>query len=372
MNLIQIELNCINRIDQLDSNIKAVKRDIILQMEKKLDEVKSSVVSIIEGLYTDVSYTDAVKRTCTANSSTQSPIENSRNASVSRFVDEGYADTTHINVDNSSLETQLKTVGTSQNIVQRNSAKINSQRDVERIYTQKKSQPAVQRISMLTNPQPVPVRVTNRNNQKSPIYNQNTASSSYQQKRILIMGFTILKGINYRGLRKGVKICSRPGARVPDLLEELSIYDLKSFEKIIICIGGNDCASKVHAQAFQDKYNELISFIKNANESCTMYLGKILPRSDVDVTEFNRSIQRVAENWAKNHVQYIDDTDNLFFGRNGLPWKHYYTNDGIHLSNSGVKRLLEKLHSVIECNLLTSIGVIVLISAMDVRWQDIL
>ena len=126
---------------------------------------------------------------------------------------------------------------------------------------------------MLTNPQPVPVRVTNRNNQKSPIYNQNTASSSYQQKRILFIGSSILKGINYRGLRKGVKICSRPGARVPDLLEELSIYDLKSFEKIIICIGGNDCASKVHVQAFQDKYNELISFIKNANESCTVYLG---------------------------------------------------------------------------------------------------
>ena len=85
----------------------------------------------------------------------------------------------HINVDNSSSQTQLKTVATSQNIVQRNSAKINSQRDVERISTQNKSQPAVQRISMLTNPQPVPVRVTNRNNQKSPIYNQNTASSSY-------------------------------------------------------------------------------------------------------------------------------------------------------------------------------------------------
>ena len=104
----------------------------------------------------------------------------------------------------------------------------------------------------------------------------------------------------------------------------------------------------MHVQAFQDKYNELISFIKNANESCSVYLGKILPRGDVDVTEFNRSIQRVAENWAKNHVQYIDDTHNLFFGRNGLPWKHYYTNDGIHLSNSGVKRLLDAINRHVD------------------------
>ena len=140
-------LSVFNRIDQLDSNKKAVKRDIILQMEKKLDDLKSSVVSIIEGVYTDVSYADAVKRTCAANSSTQSPIENSRNASVSRFVDEGFADTTLINVNNSSSETKLKAVATSQNIVQRNSAKINSQQDVERISTQKKSQPAVQRIA---------------------------------------------------------------------------------------------------------------------------------------------------------------------------------------------------------------------------------
>ena len=104
---------------------------------------------------------------------------------------------------------------------------------------------------MLTNPQPVPVRVTNRNNHKSPIYNQNTASSSYQQRWILIIGSSILKGINYRGLRKGVKICSRPGARVPDLLEELSTYDLKSFEKIIICIGEMTAPAKYMYKLFK-------------------------------------------------------------------------------------------------------------------------
>ena len=60
---------------------------------------------------------------------------------------------------------------------------------------------------------------------------------------------------------------------MPDIWDEISIYDLKSFAKIIICIGGNDCASIVGVHAFQDKYDQLISFIKNANKDCTVYLG---------------------------------------------------------------------------------------------------
>ena len=38
--------------------------------------------------------------------------------------------------------------------------------------------------------------------------------------------FLDFKG-NYRGLRKGVKICFKPGSRVPDICEKLSIYYLK-------------------------------------------------------------------------------------------------------------------------------------------------
>ena len=46
-----------------------------------------------------------------------------------------------------------------------------------------------------------------------------------------------------------------------------------------------------------------------------------------------------------HHVQYIEDTLDLFYGRNGLP---YFTNDAIHLSNSGIKRPLDALNRHVD------------------------
>ena len=40
----------------------------------------------------------------------------------------------------------------------------------------------------------------------------------------------LLNGINYRGLRKDVKICARSGASIDDLWEEISVYYMKSFK----------------------------------------------------------------------------------------------------------------------------------------------
>ena len=78
----------------------------------------------------------------------------------------------------------------------------------------------------------------------------------------LLGGDSILKGINTKGLTSDVKICARSGATVDDLLDELSVYDLKSFAQIIICIGGNDCSNRMDTHAFEEKYDHLISLIK--------------------------------------------------------------------------------------------------------------
>ena len=150
----------------------------------------------------------------------------------------------------------------------------------------------------------VQVRVTNRN---LPVQCQSTRStfntefqgsqaetSSARQKRTLIVGDSIQKGVNSRGLRKGVKICTRSGATIYDLWDELSVYDMKSFAQII-CNGGDDCSSRLNIKTFQEKYDQHISFIKSANGDCVIYLGKVLPRGDINVGDFSRSIQRVAD-----------------------------------------------------------------------------
>ena len=201
-----------------------------------------------------------------------------------------------------------------------------------------------QQIPVIVNQRPVTARVTKRNlqTQSRTFINRNIATSPpTSQNKTLSEGDSLLNGINYRGLRKDVKICARSLASIDDLWEEISVYDMKSFARIIICIGGNDCSRKRNTSDFEDKYDQLIGIIKSVNQGCNVYLSKIVPRGDVDVSAFNTSIWRVSDHWKMHNVYCIDESYKMFFGRNRVPMGRYYSEDGIHLSHSGTKRLLD-------------------------------
>ena len=119
---------------------------------------------------------------------------------------------------------------------------------------------------------------------------------------------------------------------------------MPSFAHVIICVGGNDSSSRVNIKAFEESYDQLICFIRSANKDCAVYLSKIIPRGDTDVTEFNNSIQRLSDHWKEHKVKCIENTSKMFFDRNGMPSTRYYSHDGIHLSPSGIKRLVDALN----------------------------
>ena len=52
---------------------------------------------------------------------------------------------------------------------------------------------------------------------------------------------SLLHGINTKGLVKHVQKHSKGVATVKALSEEIVVYDLTVFNKIIIYVGGNDC-----------------------------------------------------------------------------------------------------------------------------------
>ena len=85
----QYIFSVLSRTDQLDSNIIII-REIIQQMEQKLDELKISAVSIIEKSSPNVSYVDAVRNNSSSRMSEPPTIEHNESTSVSGFVDEGY------------------------------------------------------------------------------------------------------------------------------------------------------------------------------------------------------------------------------------------------------------------------------------------
>ena len=121
--------------------------------------------------------------------------------------------------------------------------------------------------------------------------------------------------------------------------DEISLYDMKSFAQIIICVGGNDCSIGMDTHVFEDSYEKLISLIKIANKDCIIYLSKVVPRRDVDVSAFNSSITRTVDDWAMHLVKCTEGSYDLFFERNRS--SRYFSEDGIHLSNAGTKRLLD-------------------------------
>ena len=186
------------------------------------------------------------------------------------------------------------------------------------------------------------------------ITNRSPSQTPFHQERTLLIDDSIIKGINPKGLKKEIKICARGGATLQDICDDISVYDLESFSNVIICVGGNDCSSRADINSFEDKYNQLISLIKTAkkqreksracqttNNSCVVYVCKVIPRGDVHVSAFNHSIQRLIEQWVARQVYCIQNTFSVFLGRNSVLTRRYYSRDGIHLSHSGIKRLLD-------------------------------
>ena len=89
------------------------------------------------------------------------------------------------------------------------------------------------------------------------------------------------------------------------------------------------------------------------NHKCTVYAlyiyiytHKIAQRGDTDVTNLNRCIERLFEFWQKHDMHCINNTHSYFKGSNRLPIQRFFSKDGIHLTHSGVERLLNAINNI--------------------------
>ena len=211
--------------------------------------------------------------------------------------------------------------------------------------------------------QQVPVRITNRvpvrptqpsngsyNKNKYQRTTQNIRSDTrqHQAEKTLLIGSSILHPINTKGLIRGTHKHARSGATISDITNDIGMYDLTAFQNIIISVGGNDSARKTEEELFEEKYDQLISLIKTSSPESTIYICKIAPRGDTDVSSVNTCIERLSLHWQKHNVICISNTRDYFYSKNGIPTERYFSSDGIHLSRSGVKRLLDAINSSIE------------------------
>ena len=112
----------------------------------------------------------------------------------------------------------------------------------------------------------VPVRITNRTSSRD---RQRTTS---KLNRTLIVSDSFLKEGSTKGMKKGVTICAKSGASIKDIWRELSVYNLNTFDNVIICVGGNDASNRTNVSRFEDDYDELLSYVRSATGDCIVHL----------------------------------------------------------------------------------------------------
>lgn len=178
--------------------------------------------------------------------------------------------------------------------------------------------------------------------QRPPTARTEMTDKSHSGKKVLMMGDSILHGVNVKGLKNNLHKHSVSGATIHTLIRDIEMYDLNQFHTVIIYIGGNDLSRTTDFELIEEKYDQLIALIKAGNEECKLILSKIAPRGDVDVNPINKIIERLSI----YHKTEIVDCYRAFHDQNGkLLMRYLNEHDTIHLSRPGTKRLLSTFHT---------------------------
>ena len=97
------------------------------------------------------------------------------------------------------------------------------------------------------------IRSYSHKSNKLPSQGPEQRNNLEEKKKTLIIGDSILKGIQLRGLQKNVSVMIFPGKKANDIRTKLQRFKLTLYENVIIYIGGNDAADG----SLQAVYNTL-------------------------------------------------------------------------------------------------------------------
>ena len=340
-------LEIMQKIEHMESEISNIKLSVISSVEQQIQDLKSSVIDMCAKLKPTISYSAAAQKP-----NTNSDVENIRRPNSVNDVRRREVINTTENVSGNQ--------STDEGFVNNSSSLLgSSQTFVKTTFSLVRNDETTAAIG-----QPVPVIITNRNQdpeserqerycdtetraRKSSTFLR-THTDANKKGKILLIGDSILNGINTKGLVKGIQKHAKGGATVQDIIEEISVYDMKNFESCVIYVGGNDCAKGKDVDRFIDEYEQLVSIIKAYNPTCKIYLCEIAPRGDVDVSSFNKSIQGLSKQWERQNVYCLSNTSGYFFDKYHIPAGRYFNKDGIHLSSSGVKRFVDAISTSVK------------------------
>ena len=156
-------------------------------------------------------------------------------------------------------------------------------------------------------------------------------------KNVLLVGDSNLSKVNPKGLKDTVHKHAVPGATIKTLTTDMKLFNMKMFDKVIVYVGGNDIANNMDIELIEENYDQLITQMKSSNPDVKVYLSKIAPRGDTDVSPVNAIVDRLSF----DHSIDVVDMFSAFHDKNGFINMRYIGKyDTIHPSTSGIKRIL--------------------------------
>ena len=78
----------------------------------------------------------------------------------------------------------------------------------------------------------------------------NSTSSNQNFNRTLLIGDSLLSGVNRKGLKDTVHCQPFPDATIKTIKDKISMFDIAKFKNVVIYVGGNDAAQSDNTEMF--------------------------------------------------------------------------------------------------------------------------
>ena len=170
-----------------------------------------------------------------------------------------------------------------------------------------------------------------------------SSNSVPTRKKTLIIGDSILRGINQNGLRDDTEVTCIPGGRMVGRNGIQSIglttRDLEDVSDIVVHISGNDVANHTNLTSIRDELVRSVTYLKKKYPLCKFHICSVCPRKDVSVEAVNQSLLEIC---ADHDLNYINCYNALVYG-DGSRVRQFYHMDGIHLNSKGTSTLLKTI-----------------------------
>ena len=153
---------------------------------------------------------------------------------------------------------------------------------------------------------------------------------SPQQGRLnkLIIGSSMVKGIEPRGLQPDIRINVNRGADSMRITKKLHYMDLSNLSDVIIYAGGNDGPNRTPPRKTEAHLEVAIETA--LEQGCKIWLCLIAPRVDSNVVPLNNMLKKLASFY---QIKIIDLYSEVT--KQGFISNKYYARDGIQFNKAG-------------------------------------